>query len=71
MRKSSSNTLTVAEKIVLVEELWDDIRRSNQNLPADSDEIAFVEERLRQVDKSPKAWLTWDQVIRIVKKKDA
>jgi len=54
--------LPLAEKILLVEELWDDIAAYNKRIRPDKDEIAFANERLRENKKSPGSFLTWDEI---------
>lgn len=55
-------TLSVAERMQLVEDLWDSIARCNANLPVpewQKDELAHRKERYRL---NPNSGETWDQV---------
>lgn len=54
--------LPLAEKILLVEELWDAIAVDNKQIPPDKDEIAFVKQRLSDIKKSPNSFLTWGEI---------
>ena len=54
--------LPLAEKILLVEELWDDIAAYNKRIRPDKDEIAFVNQRLSEIKKSPDSFLTWGEI---------
>ena len=54
--------LPLAEKILLVEELWDDIAAYNKQIRPDKDEIAFVKQRLSDIKKSPDSILTWGEI---------
>jgi len=69
--KQKVERLTLDEKISLVELLWNDIHRSNSRIEPDEEESNYVEQRLKEVDESPEAWLNWDQVMRIVRRKHA
>jgi putative addiction module component (TIGR02574 family) len=54
--------LSVAERVQIVEDLWDSIARSNANLPVpqwQKDELGRRKERYRQ---NPGSGETWDQV---------
>jgi putative addiction module component (TIGR02574 family) len=55
-------SLPSAEKILLVEELWDDIAAHNKRIRPDKDEIAFVKQRLSDMNKSPDNFLTWGEI---------
>jgi putative addiction module component (TIGR02574 family) len=55
-------TLSIAERVQVVEDLWDSIARSNANLPVrtwQKDELARRKARYLQ---NPDAGETWDQV---------
>jgi putative addiction module component (TIGR02574 family) len=55
-------TLSIAERVQIVEDLWDSIARSNANLPVpqwQKDELARRKERYL---RSPDSGETWDQV---------
>ena len=60
--------LTLVEKISLVEQLWNDIYRHNKSIAPDADESEYVEQRVKEVEASPKDWLNWAQVMALVKR---
>jgi len=59
-------TLSVSERVQIVEDLWDSIAQSNANLPIpqwQKDELARRKQRFLQ---NPASGETWDQVKRSV-----
>jgi putative addiction module component (TIGR02574 family) len=59
-------TLSVLERVQLVEDLWDSIARSNAELPVpqwQKDELARRKQRYLQ---HPESGATWDQVKRSI-----
>jgi putative addiction module component (TIGR02574 family) len=69
MNVKSIKNLTLAEKIVLVEELWDDIASHNKRLRPDNEEIDFIKQRLKDINKSPESFLTWGEIKTCARKK--
>ncbi|MEA3491386.1 MAG: addiction module protein [Campylobacterota bacterium] len=56
--------LTVSERIVLVEEIWDTIEQEQNSLLLSKDEKAILDERLASLDNSPQDTLSWDEIKR-------
>ena len=59
-------TLSVPERVQIVEDLWDSIARSNANLPVpqwQKDELARRKKRYLQ---NPNSGETWDEVKRSI-----
>ncbi len=55
--------LSVAERIQLVEDLWDSIAADAANLPPISDELyAELERRMAEHEKDPSTALDWEDV---------
>jgi putative addiction module component (TIGR02574 family) len=61
MTTAEIDSLSLSEKVLLVERLWDDIARAG--LPVTDDERAFIRARLAQIPADD-AGLTWDDVQR-------
>jgi len=55
-------TLPIPEKILLVEDLWDSIARSNAELPVHDWQKEELARRKRIFLKNPDSAMTWDQV---------
>jgi putative addiction module component (TIGR02574 family) len=55
--------LSIAERIQLVEDLWDSIAAESQNLPPLSDELcAELDRRVAEHEADPSSALTWEDV---------
>lgn len=56
--------LTLAERLELVEELWDSIAidTDSQALPLSTSEIALLDERLADLERHPDAGRPWSEV---------
>src|ERR1017187_360880 len=54
--------LSPSEKLQLVEDLWDDIAATPEEIPVHPWQIEELEKRVAEMDKNPSAWLTWDEV---------
>jgi putative addiction module component (TIGR02574 family) len=52
--------LSVAERIVLVEEIWDSV--SSRRISAAKDEISYVQARMREIKNGNKSTRTWDEI---------
>jgi putative addiction module component (TIGR02574 family) len=61
MTTAEIDSLSLSEKVLLVERLWDDIARAG--LPVTDDERVFIRARLAQIPADD-AGLTWDDVQR-------
>ena len=54
--------LTVSEKKQLLEELWDDIRHSEEELPIESTTLQLLEKRREEYIADPDSASTWEEV---------
>ena len=54
--------LSVAERILLVEEIWDSIATRPEEVPVTDAQRRELNRRLRAYRESPDATLTWDEV---------
>ena len=52
--------LSVAERILLAEEIWDSV--SSRKIAASKDEILYVKARIREIDNGKLSTRTWDEV---------
>lgn len=55
-------TLSVSERVQIVEDLWDSIARSNANLPVPQWQKDELARRKARYLRNPDAVETWDQV---------
>lgn len=53
---------STAEKLVVVESLWENIREDVANNPVEKAEIDFVSERLDEYKKSPALTKKWEDI---------
>ncbi len=54
--------LSVAERILLVEEIWDSIAAESVNIPLTEAQKQDVERRLAAYEANPKDGSTWEEV---------
>jgi len=54
--------LSVAERIVLVEEIWDSIASDSADLRGTADDEAYVAGRLREISRDREVEVPWDEV---------
>ncbi len=54
--------LSTAERILLVEELWDSIADDAEQLPLTEAQKKDLERRLEAYEKNPKAGSSWEEV---------
>jgi putative addiction module component (TIGR02574 family) len=54
--------LSVAERILLVEEIWDSIAAEEEELPLSEAQRQDLERRLADYRANPKAGSTWEEV---------
>lgn len=54
--------LTVGERLQLVEQVWDSLRRGAPVLPLNEDERALIEARRAEHRKDPGAAVAWESV---------
>ena len=51
---------STAEKILLVETLWDNIAEESNNIPVSKEQLNLVKERLEEYKKNPSKKRKWD-----------
>ena len=54
--------LSVPEKILLVEEIWDDIARENEGFELTQSQKDELERRLQSYPSSPSQVRTWEEI---------
>jgi len=59
--------LSRTEKILLVQDLWDDIATEAAPAPVGDDERTYVEARLQELADDEKPMISWDQLKRLAK----
>ena len=62
MQPIDLNTLSVSERIQLVEDLWDSIAAETGEAPPTDAQIAELERRLADMERDPQAGDSWDVV---------
>ena len=62
--RSDYRALSIAERIVLVEDIWDSIAEEVQAQPATADDKAYVAERLKEIRRCREPLVPWDEVKR-------
>ncbi len=67
---SSVFDLTPAEKLQLVEDLWDDLAATPEGLPDQDWQKKELARRKANLMKNPAAGLTWDEVKRRIGNRD-
>jgi len=60
--KSEIRKLDVSEKLLLVEEVWDEIARSNEKLPLPEWQKKELDKRLEAYDRGEVETVEWRQV---------
>ena len=55
-------TLSPAEKLTLVTELWDDLASNPEDIPITPEQIAEVERRLEEYRKTSHLGSSWEEV---------
>ena len=60
--KSEIRKLDVSEKLLLVEEVWDEIARSNEKLPLPEWQKKELDKRLEAYDRGEVETIEWHQV---------
>ena len=56
--------LSISEKILRVQDLWDDIARSPRDVELTSAQLEEAERRLAEHEKNPQASITWEALKR-------
>ncbi len=59
--------LSPAEKLQLVQDLWDDIAATPEDIPVHDWQIAELERRRANLQKHPATGLDWDEVKRRIR----
>lgn len=54
--------LSPADKLMLVNELWDDLAANPDQIPVSEEVIAVLERRMDDYRKDPTAVTTWDEI---------
>jgi putative addiction module component (TIGR02574 family) len=54
--------LSKSEKILLVQDLWDDISSGTVGIGVDKDEIEYVNDRLREIRVTDEQLISWDEL---------
>ena len=57
-------SLTPAERIRLVQDIWDSIAAEPENVEVPEEHLRLIDERLREHGRDPSNVLTWPQVKR-------
>jgi putative addiction module component (TIGR02574 family) len=55
-------TMSIEEKILLVEDLWDSIALSNQSVPLTDEQKSILDKRLDHFEANPDSGDTWENV---------
>ncbi len=53
---------STAEKILLVETIWDNIAEESNNIPVSKEQLNLVKERLEEYKKNPSKVKSWEEV---------
>ena len=54
--------LSIAERILLVEALWDSIAAENKDYKISDQELSMLQERYEEYKTNPSKSLSWDEV---------
>lgn len=63
-------SLTLSEKILITEELWDSIHQEAQQLPVNAEQIALLDERLQAYALDQNKGGSWTEVLARIKEKE-
>jgi putative addiction module component (TIGR02574 family) len=67
----SWRSLSIAEKLRLVEDIWDDIGKSAEELPLQPWHREVVEQRIAELDADPSIAITHDEFLKRIGYRDA
>ena len=56
--------LSLSERILLVETIWDSVEADSKHIPVTEEQIGIVEKRLAEYKKNPTKVKSWDKVKR-------
>ena len=59
--------LSPAEKLQLVQDLWDDLAASPDDVPIDDSQIAELNRRKANLQKNPASGLSWEETKRRIR----
>jgi putative addiction module component (TIGR02574 family) len=62
MKSLGIDQLSVTERILLVEEIWDSIVATPEQVPLTETQRAELDERLAKYEADPEAGATWEEV---------
>lgn len=54
--------LSIPEKILLVEAIWDNIAEENKNVKISDSQLKLVQERFEEYQKNPSNIISWEEV---------
>jgi putative addiction module component (TIGR02574 family) len=60
--------LTTSEKILLINDLWDDIAMSPEDVPISDEQKKVLEERYQEFLEDPEEGVTWNQAKQVIRK---
>ncbi len=62
--KSTKDILSrsTAEKILLVETIWDNIAEESNSIPISNEQMSLVKERLEEYKRNPSKVKSWEEV---------
>jgi len=63
-KREDPEELSVPEKILRVQDLWDEIAKASEDVELTPRQVEEAERRLRQHDESPGQYPTWDELRR-------
>lgn len=58
--KQEISNMTIEEKILLVEDLWDTIAASQEDIPLTASQISELEQREQDYHKNPDSAKSWE-----------
>ena len=64
MLRQELSSLSQAEKIILVEDLWDEIAQNNDDTPVSPALAAELDRRLEEFRRHPESGIPWSEVKR-------
>ena len=64
-------SLTPAEKLQLIGDLWDDLSANPANIPLTTAQMEELDRRKKNLERNPASALTWDEIVKRIKQKHA
>jgi putative addiction module component (TIGR02574 family) len=62
MISSDIKRLSKSEKLLLVQDLWDDISGGLHGISVTDDEVKYVNDRIREIENSGEKLIAWDDI---------